>query len=165
MKGVRWVWVAFWMYYSYWRAGSEAEGKGAFPARCPWYPGELRRAGHLLTGVFFTSQGAIWCLGVSNRCSQLITCFHLDLCCHAGKWVLLLLTMRAIAWEEGLVPSWRYSDLSSCSGSHSGKMKEMLCVYLAFTLRCKRGMRSNTLSCGLPLLLVHHVWWICRHFP
>lgn len=63
------------------------------------------------------------------------------------------LTMWAIAWEEALVLSWRYSNLSSCSGAHSSKMKETMCVYLAFTPRCKKCMRSNTLSCGLPLLL------------
>lgn len=61
--------------------------------------------------------------------------------------------MWAIAWEEALVQPWRYSNLSSCSGPHSGKIKDMLCVYLAFTSRCKKCMRSNTLSCGLPLLL------------
>lgn len=71
--------------------------------------------------------------------------------------------MWVIAWEETPVLSWRQSDLSSCPGSHSGKMKEM-CAYFAFTPRCKRCTRSNILWSAFAAEF-HHVPWTCRHFP
>lgn len=50
-------------------------------------PGSSKSTGHawhLLTRAFFTSEGAIWCLGISNHCLQLITCFCFHFCSHVG---------------------------------------------------------------------------------
>lgn len=90
----RWVWAAFFVYYSSvtcWIWGWEKRSISCVMLLVP--PGAQKSTGcawHLLTGAFFTSEGAIWCLGVSNCCSQLITCFCFHLCCHVGDWVLLL---------------------------------------------------------------------------
>lgn len=108
-----------------------------------------RRAWHLLPRAFFTSEGARWCLQWLLTVNYLLLFPSLLSCWVEGY---CFLTMWVIAWEETPVLPWRHSDLSGCLGSHSGKMK-MLCVYFAFTPRCKGCTRSNTVSCGLPLLL------------
>lgn len=158
----KFVWVAFFMCYSSLTWGVSGWENRSISWMMPLVPSGAQRstgrAWHLLNGAFFTSEGAIWWLGLSDCWSQLIICFCFHPCCHAGNWALLLSNSVGYCLGRGTCAVMKVLGFNQLS--KTDEMREMLCINLAPTPRCKKCMRLNMgFFCGLLLLLsfiMHH---------